>query len=357
MRVMKALFTFCAAAFALSGAQAKPIVGAIRWDAWHGEQGGPGKAVQRSLGPKEWQSRLPFFAQVRGDDDVTIDGTPQDVMDKEIDYAANAGLDYWAFVTYPENDAMSLGIKRYLSSTKREKIKFCLVVESGRLRDEKFRQRVLSLMSETGYLKVLDNRPVCYLGFLSEANLKNQWGSVEEFRKVLDQMRAELKQKGAGEPYTVIMDFSPVQGKKWADTLGAQALSSYALNSGKSAAPYAELTSYAEKFWNACRGTGAQVVPIITAGWDRRPRIARPVPWETWQKPGENADKYYETPTPAELAAHTARALSWMQEYKTSTPTELALIYAWNENDEGGWLVPTRGESTARLDAISKVLK
>jgi len=36
------------------------------------------------------------------------------------------------------------------------------------------------------------------------------------------------------------------------------------------------------------------------------------------------------------------------------------LIYAWNEFDEGGWLVPAlpppHGEGTARIDALRKVL-
>jgi len=36
------------------------------------------------------------------------------------------------------------------------------------------------------------------------------------------------------------------------------------------------------------------------------------------------------------------------------------LIYAWNELDEGGWLMPAlpppQGEGTARIDALRKVL-
>lgn len=76
-------------------------VGAIRWDAWHGDHGTPGRAVEQALGPVAYHGRLPFFAQVLGDDAVRIDGTPQAVMDAEITYAADAGLAYWAFVTYP----------------------------------------------------------------------------------------------------------------------------------------------------------------------------------------------------------------------------------------------------------------
>jgi len=38
-----------------------PLVGAIRWDAWHGEQDSPGKAVQYSLSPTKYYWRLPFL--------------------------------------------------------------------------------------------------------------------------------------------------------------------------------------------------------------------------------------------------------------------------------------------------------
>ena len=331
-----------------------PLIGAIRWDAWHGEQGEPGRAVERALGPKEWHSRLPFFAEIKGDE-VRIDGTAQAVMDKEIEYAAHAGLAYWAFVTYDADSAMSLGLKRYLSSPKRDKIRFCLLTEGARWRDAKFRQRVQGLMAEPGYLKV-NNRPVLYLGFLNQKEIEQQWGEVVALRRALDDLRAALRAKGLGDPYLVIMDFSPVQGKKWLDALGGQALSSYAAQAGGKSAPYAELARYAERFWDACRGTGAQVAPIIMAGWDRRPRIARPMPWERWQKPGEGMDKFYETPKPDELAAHLAHAIEWMNRYAEAAPHRLALIYAWNENDEGGWLVPTLSEGSARLDAIGKVL-
>jgi len=32
-------------------------------------------------------------------------------------------------------------------------------------------------------------------------------------------------------------------------------------------------------------------------------------------------------------------------------------MYAWNEFDEGGWICPTLGNNTSRLDAIRKILK
>ncbi len=334
-----------------------PLVGAIRWDAWHGDQGGPGRAVQSALGPEKWHDRLPFFAEIRGDDDVRIDGTSQEIMDREIVYASEGGLDYWAFVTYPPDNVMSLGLKRYLASTKRDRIRFCLIVESTRLRDPAYVDRLSDLMTEPGYLKVLDGRPVFYLGFITQENIDRHFGDMVAYRKVIEGLREDARRKGAGDPYLVIMDFNPDNAKGWLDALGADAISNYAAQGNAEAAPYAALTEYAEMFWNWCKGTGAQVVPILMTGWDRRPRVARPMPWETWQQPNVGIEKYYETPTPEELARHVARGLEWLEANAQHARAQLALIYAWNENDEGGWLVPTLSEGPARLDALRRVLR
>ena len=85
--------------------------------------------------------------------------------------------------------------------------------------------------------------------------------------------------------------------------------------------------------------------------------MEHPVPWEKHQRTGEEADLYYEPPKPQELAEHASRALKWLQANRATAKAGLALIYAWNENDEGGWLVPTLSEGTARLDALAKVLR
>jgi len=53
--------------------------------------------------------------------------------------------------------------------------------------------------------------------------------------------------------------------------------------------------------------------------------------------------------------------LSWIRKNPDITPAKAVIIYAWNENDEGGWLTPTWSAdgkpNTARLDAIRPVLQ
>jgi hypothetical protein len=95
-------------------------------------------------------------------------------------------------------------------------------------------------------------------------------------------------------------------------------------------------------------------------GWDRRPRVTNPVSWEDFHLKPDAFEFFYKSGTPDEIAAHIGRGVSWFKKHPGKNGTELVLIYAWNEFDEGGWLVPAlpppHGEGTARIDALRKVL-
>jgi hypothetical protein len=91
-------------------------------------------------------------------------------------------------------------------------------------------------------------------------------------------------------------------------------------------------------------------------GWDRRPRVEHPVPWERQQRPGAGIEYYFGAPRPEELSAHLRRALAWIQCQPADRRAPATLIYAWNENDEGGWLVPTVPCDTRRLEALHATL-
>jgi|GEM_PF-2745824 len=67
------------------GRPSRPSVGAIRWDAWSG--GRVTEEVQRTLGPAKYHDRLPWFAEVKGDKQVRIDGSRPGIMDREKDHS------------------------------------------------------------------------------------------------------------------------------------------------------------------------------------------------------------------------------------------------------------------------------
>ena len=333
------------------------VVGAIRWDAWHGNKSGVGRAVEISLGPKQWHYRVPFFGEILSDTEVAIRGYTQDIVDKEIAYAHQAGLDYWAFGFYDANLPSIVEARNlYLASRHKADISFCLWSGPDGLAATQNVQRIVQLMREPTYQKVAGNRPLFYLGFVDD-----KWQKILSEHQGVDGLRRLAQQAGLGNPYLVLMDFRPEKGKKIADALGFDAISTYSCAGNGCGAPYAALAEHVEKFWDQCKAAGAHVVPIVMTSADRRPRVEHPVPWETYQKPGVGIEKYYEAPTPAELSTHLEHALSWIRNNPDITPAKAVIIYAWNENDEGGWLIPTKDDAgrldESRIQAVSRVLR
>ena len=259
----------------------KIVVGAIRWDAWHGDRSEVGKAVQSSLGPKQWHGRLPFFAQILSDDRVRIDGASQTVMDQEIQYATTARLDYWAFLLYDDSNPMSLGLKYYLSSIRKRGLRFCLIVEPGQwtTRESAARQfeRVAELMSLPEYEKVAGDRPLLYVldNVLGTPSDSAPWG-LRESRTSIAQLRTLVQTKVGKDPYMVIQDWRVERANELRLKVTAEAIGSYSYQRDGKDAPYMQLAREAEQFWEECRNTGSAVVPIVMTGWDRRPRVEHP---------------------------------------------------------------------------------
>ncbi len=336
------------------------VVGAIRWDAWHGDRSEVGKAVERSLGPKKWHSRLPFFAKVLGEDKVRIDGASQQVVDQEIRYARIARLDYWAFLLYDEANPMNLALQYYLSSTHKNGLRFCVILEQDNLKTSesstKQFQRVAELMRRHDYQRVAGDRPLLYL-LAAESN-DDAWGA-RQGRVALEQLRSAVRTKIGTDPYVVIQYYRADRANALREELNADAISAYAYQRDDKNAAYAQLGRETEHFWDECRSTGSAVVPIVMTGWDRRPRVERPVFWETQpnQQLNVGIEKFYHAPTAAELLLHLEHAVMWVEAHADAAPARAILIYAWNENDEGGWLVPTFGDGTWRIQAIRKALR
>lgn len=326
----------------------RPAVGAIRWDAWTG--GRVTDEVTRTLAPPAHRDRLPWFATIADDKTVTIDGSPQAVMDREIDLAADAGLAYWAFLRYPEESPMSVALGQYLRSQQRHRISFCLILH-GTLRtsDEAWpqeRQRLLDLIQSRGYMTVLGDRPLLY------AFLDGEF-PYERLRDLLAAVRAE-----GIEPYTVYMGWNPKADYAATSPQGFDAVSAYA-----KAGPQPLFTDLVrateEDYWQVAADAAIPYIPLVTTGWDKRPRQDNPVSWEKGQA-YHSQQTFPDRAAPEAIAAHLARALDFIDAHPRSCPARTAIVYAWNEYDEGGWLAPTRqlnGEmDNARLNAIKTIL-
>ena len=332
-------------------AQDRPTVGAIRWDAWQ-DGGNVTAQMETTLAPSEYHHRLPWFADVTGPNSVSIDGNHQAIMDQEIAYAADAGLDYWAFVTYPLQYGMSNGFELYMNSSQKSRINFSHIVEGGRYVSgfDDIEGRLLTSFADSSYQRVLGNRPLLYI-FNGQALADNGY--------TFDDLRADSIAQGSGDPYIVIQGWNPTTDKGYMQAVNADAIGRYAAPGGSypTGTPFASSAAQDVNLWNQAAASGADVVPLVSAGWDRRPRYdAGGVTWES----GPGNPNFYQEATPQELADHVDSALDWVRANPTAAPPDSVLVYAWNEHDEGGWISPTRNldgtPDTSRLDAIAAVL-
>ena len=327
------------------GAETQTAVGAIRWDAWSGCA--VTAQVERTLGPEKYRDRLPWFAEVLDSTRVRINDDVQEIIDREIRYAADAGLDYWAFVLYPETNGMSRALRRYLDSELRSKLNFCVILHNNiGVSDREWtkeRERVIALLKEPGYQKTAAGRPLVY--YLSQRN--------ERFQE----LREAVAQEGLN-PYYVYLGWDPVADYRKQKPKGFDAVSAYA--DGPVVDTFAELVQHVENKWRQSVTTDIRYIPLVSTGWDKQPRKENPVSWELDHDYHKQA-KFPSQAKPAEIAQHLARALRVVDLYPTVCEARAILIYAWNEYDEGGWLAPTWRKSgnpdTSRLTAIRAVLR
>ena len=328
----------------------QPIAGAIYWPGWT-----ENSKWANNLKPKEWNSRLPFYAKFsQGKFEVRSDN--QAVMDQEIKYAKDAGLDYFAFDF--SSDEKGTGLPLFLASKYKDEINFCVLLlgdnKKGAWPDTV--KYLVRLFAEPTYQKVIGGRPLVFRYYVER--MAEEFGSARAAREALDYLRSETVKVGLKAPYIVAQMWNAQDGAKYADTMGFDALSAYSMSVDvetfqEKEYPYSRLAKINHDFWDACKGTGKEVIPIVNAGWDVRPR------W--WDKDlmklyNGGEQPWFTAPTPSELANNIRDAIQWNRQNPAAGRANAVLIYAWNESDEGGWLVPTVSEGTGRIDAIKKVM-
>jgi hypothetical protein len=318
------------------------LAGAIRWDAWYAEAA-PAADARRSLSPAAFQYRAPWFANVYPADNlIDLAGGRQVVMDLEIQYAAAAGLSYWAFDQYsPASTSVMMNAWRlYQNSSYNNTLNWCMLAVSDSLFGSTGNyttqiNQYVAWFQQTNYQKVLSNRPLLYLFFTT---LTSFGGLSANFAAMISDLRTACTNAGLGSPYIVVMNGN---GPVTMSAIGADAKSGYIgpIPTG-AGMPYAGLASSVQAWWPTLAAS-ASMIPIAQFGWDVRPRIQNPPSWElpytntSWTAPG----------TVAQLASHLQAAVNFVKANPAACPANAIIIYSWTECDEGGGsLIPTIGD-------------
>jgi hypothetical protein len=309
---------------------------------------------------KEFADREPVWGWY-GDDQATVE--------KEIDFAANAHLSFWAFCWYwpdtadkktPLNDPLAF----YLKAKNRDRLKFCLLVANhhgfhiGPKDWPALTEKWIALFKQPTYLTA-NGKPLFII--FSPSDLVQSFGGVEAAHAALDSLRAEAVK--AGLPGVTIATCSkpaPADSSNGLDVVkacGFDATTGYNNHDAVTQRPgkeqlFSQLVTGQTKVWDFfAQKSSLPYIPAATVGWDRRP-------WETPSHPATIPTVYYSGRTPEGVEQIVRSAVTWVQKNPEHTVSDrLVILYAWNEIGEGGFLTPSKSQGTAYLDAVARGMK
>jgi len=308
----------------------KTTIGAIRWDAWYSHDGRAESIVsqvEKTLSPAEYHWRAPFFAKITEEGNIEMPEYTQEIFDKEMEYAIEAGIGYFAYLYYDG----PMGTARKLHSTSKYKndVKIVMCLDGNSIGKSGARAEIKELLKQEHYMTVLNGRPLMYY-YVNTGKRKENMALVESEIKYY---RGYCKSVGLPEPFVVCMN---ITGQETQSIYG-DAVSRYSI-SGTSDKTFKDFITEAQSQWEGYQKSGMQYVPMMTFGWHAEPRYKNPVTWMTTTE-----DSWVPYPTDQEIYDHTMYALSYMDHSMTTEFTKLntLILYAWNEHDEGSWLCPT----------------
>ncbi len=352
--------------------QKKRLVGTIRWDAFtksdpDGET--PADQVAKVLSYKEYHNQAPFFSCVDGEK-ISFPEYTLDIWEKEADFAIKGGLDYFAYIWYDSDSAMSQPRKIHLQSPNKDKILMCGILE--RIRGEAAMNELFEAIKDSCYLR-LDNRPVVFLYGV------DRWSS-----ETVELLCKKAENAGIKEPLYIVGMSSEKNQLALMTNLskGIDAISWYSIGATKKDMPFEELKDSCEDLMvragRFCGLNNIDIIPSFTTGRDTRARIRTGVFWcagdpnATDDKDKPYRNMYALPPTNDELKEHIRTTLKYIEDNRDRTRPYMVCSYGWNEHEEGGWLCPTLSvdenndviydengniiPDTVRLDILKEVL-
>ena len=295
----------------------------------------------------------------------------QSIVDSQIVVAANAGINFFSFDWYylngtsniPLNHAMGL----YLKSKYKKRLRFCLNVVNGEpfllgpSNWDAVTKEWLNLFKDPSYLTV-NGKPL--LIFFDVHALIKAFGSSQAVKKAFKSLRLKAKQEGL-RGVTIAGSVFPDTITWWDTTYtrertisissgcGFDALTGYnysgvAFSGNFFESPIRNLISGEIGVWNKFRSSNLPYIPVGTLNWDPRP-------WRVHEPPGIH---YYEGYSGNSVYKTVMSLYQWMKDNPQQTTKEhIALLYAWNEYGEGGWLTPSKALGDSLLQGLKKAIK
>jgi hypothetical protein len=334
-----------------------PTIGAIRWDAWYSAvAGSPAAENAIALSDVDLQQYAPVhYAQINSYTLAAVAGT-QAIIDNEITKAAANGLSYWAYLMYGRNPGdpdysgapyMMNAWDLHQSSSIKNTMPWCAMMQLGMMGSTgNYTTQVNQMVAwfqQSNYFKVLTNRPLLYIWWGSApADLAAYWGgSLANVAAMITALRAAAIAAGLGTPYIVVLNDLDTAVKT---SIGADAIGAY--NPTVTLTPSMTWAAYetaVEAYWAAQLATSAKFIPSCSSGWTRTGIYRRPMSFYQSIRPWMGNLVTAARPSAAELKAHITAVRAFIAANPTPCDANTALLYAWDECDEGNGICPTIG--------------
>lgn len=278
-----------------------------------------------------------------------------DIMERQIDVAADHGIDFFMFCWYWSNDKENINKKRidsaslhkcidlYMNAKNKHRIKFGILIANHEgaeiIGSENWAESVkyLSKYFKDKQYITIDGKPY--------VSIFNADGLHQEERDIMQKTALNL----GIDSLSIVACGSTLNSKKYQYRTHYNAIP-IGDNQGQPEKDYDDLVKITEREWVV---TKQPYIPSISVGWDPRP-------WEKIKNNGlkNNNGWYYVNNTPKKFKNSILRAAEWIEAHPQATVKErMVMIYAWNEFGEGGYLVPTVGDKNGEyLKMIKEVV-
>jgi hypothetical protein len=320
-----------------------PLIGAVRWDWWADNF----ECTVKWLSPNKYHRKAPFFAKEINPDKLELKGNTQEIVDKEIEYATYAGIDYFAFDWYEGFDDGtryngSYGRELFKKSTKKGNMKMCYILEAtslpnnGEFSTNSFKD-ICTDFGRDDYQKI-NGRPLFF--YMTYPPLTpNQVAIINN-------------------TYSSIYPNKPLPYIVNAIQVGEQEAQ---MNNNTGIAAWSQYTGYGKvgdlNMRERYKSAGVKLIPTLTVGWHTTPIADNPCSWYQGA-PAEEEQRL----VGEELKNHLIDTINFVKSNPTTCEANTILCYAWNENAEGGYIVPTIIPNTSDInteiiDVFRQVLK
>lgn len=338
-------------------------LGAVNWDASLPKDSYFGFYQINSLSPSKYRTWTPFYADIIDKEKISYHTRTPEEYEREMQYAIDAGIDYFAYVWYPTEGSLqhektsfkdcshkvhelNYARRLYERSNLKTKLNMCAILGAHPFTDADLSE-LIDAFQEPYYEKI-SARPLLYV-----------YGGYRE--EIISKIISMCNERGTPQPYVAVM---VPEAKSKSDFPLADALSDYTVVA-EGVSTHAELIEHAKVTNRSRLLPDFKLIPTFTVGWNPTPRIERPTPWTTRAEGGSiyPSVSYAPRATAKELYQGAESFVEFIKsEVKPANAfIDHVLTFSWNEFEEGGYFCPTytkEGETDAsRIEVFAKISK